>query len=136
MKVRPKRKKRIDIAESGALSDLAFLLIVFFIVIAVFNINKGLLLQLPKSDSTKIVNVNEIIKIQLNEKGQILEDSALIGIQDLEEMVKANLAVYPNMTFLLHIHPDAIYQDVVDIINLVRQLKVENFSFSMKEDGW
>lgn len=136
MKIRRKRKKRIDIAESGALSDLAFLLIVFFIVIAVFNNNRGFLLELPRPNSTKIVNIKDIIKIRLNDRGQILVEDGPVSLLKLEKMVENNLAVYPNMTFLLHIHPDAVYQDVVDVVNMVRQLKVENFSFSMKGEGW
>ena len=133
MKIDRKRKKRIDIADSGALSDLAFLLIIFFIIIAVFNINKGFILELPKKNSEKIVNVEDIIKVALLENGTLLMNGSEVSSEDLERETKTVMSIRPNATFLLHIHPKTKYQEVVDIIDLVRRLEVENFSFTMKE---
>jgi biopolymer transport protein ExbD len=135
MKISVKRKARIDIAESGALSDLAFLLIIFFIVIAVFNINSGFLLGLPRKDSTKIVNVDEILKVSLSREGEFILRGKPASKDALEAAARETLRTHPNMTFLLRIHPDTPYQRVVDVIDLVRSLGVENFSFSMEEGG-
>jgi len=132
MRITTKRKKRIDIAESGALSDLAFLLIIFFIVIAVFNVNTGFLLGLPRKNSSKIVNIEDIIKVRLQPDGSLYYEDAGITMDFLEETVLERLKVRPNMTFLLIIHPDTPYQHVVDIVNLVRKDQVENFSFRME----
>jgi biopolymer transport protein ExbD len=131
MYLKRKSKKHLDIANSGALSDLAFLLIIFFIVVAVFNINKGFLLLLPAKNSTKIVNVNDIIKVNLREDGTLSYDDRTIGLPQLEAKIKKTLSLYPNMTFLLSIHPEAAYQNVVTIVDMVRKLEVENFSFAM-----
>ncbi len=132
MKIARKRRNRIDIAESGALSDLAFLLIVFFIVIAVFNINKGFLLEMPKKDSHKIVSSDDIVRVSLDEDGTPFIKEKKVTIDELEKMVKDVRAIRPNMTFMLDIHPQARYQKVVEIVELVRTLEVDNFSFAMK----
>ena len=47
---RPPRRNIEDSSSSGALNDLSFLLIIFFIVIAGFNVNKGFLLNLPSKE--------------------------------------------------------------------------------------
>ena len=39
------------------------------------------------------------------------------------------------MTFLLTIDPEASYQNVVDVISVIRKLKVENFSFRMNRSS-
>lgn len=129
MQIKRKRKKRIDIAESGALSDLAFLLIVFFIVIAVFTVNTGFILGLPRKNSTKIVNTEDIIRIDLLEDGSIEYNNQKIAQQDLENLVTERLAVRPNMTLLLTIDPEVRYQEVVDVIDIIRKKDVDNFSF-------
>ncbi|MBN2544802.1 MAG: biopolymer transporter ExbD [Spirochaetes bacterium] len=130
-----KRKTNfINIAESGALSDLAFLLIIFFIITAVFSINRGFILGLPQKDSTKIVNVEDIIRITLNEDNKIIYMQNQINLTQLEDIVKERLNFRPNMTFLLKIHPESTYQYVVDIVDKVRNLDVENFSFSLLEN--
>ena len=127
-----KRKNRnINIADSGALSDLAFLLIIFFIVIAVFNINHGFILNLPKKNSTRIVNTDDIFKVYLEDDGRILAGSEEVTVEELENRVKENLDYQPNMTLLLKIDPEVKYQHVVDIVQIIRNLDVENFSFTM-----
>lgn len=128
------KKKRLEAADSGALSDLAFLLIIFFIVIAVFNVNKGFMLGLPKKNSTKIVNVEDIIKVNLNADGSIESGDNSLDIAQLEEEITTLLDSQPNLTFLLRIHPEVPYQNVVSVIEVVRKLKVDNFSFVMIDE--
>ena len=135
MQIKRKRKKRIDIAESGALSDLAFLLIVFFIVIAVFTVNTGFMLGLPRKNSTKIVNVEDIIRIDLLEDGSIQQNGEKIDMNTLGELVTGRLRFRPNMTLLLTIDPDVPYQEVVEIIDFIRKKDVDNFSFRMAEES-
>jgi len=135
MKIARKRRNRIDIAESGALSDLAFLLIVFFIVIAVFNINKGFLIELPKKDSHKIVSSDDIVRVFLDEDGTLFVRGEKVSAGELENKVKEVRDIRPNMTFMLAIHPQTRYQNVVEIVELVRTLEIDNFSFAMKENN-
>lgn len=134
MNLKRRSKKHLDIANSGTLSDLAFLLIIFFIVVAVFNINKGFLLLLPKKNSVKMINAKDIIKVSLKENGALYYDGKAIVIPELETIISDNLTMFPNMTFLLSIHPEVSYQKVVYIVDMVRKLQVENFSFTMMEE--
>ena len=133
MKIKTRKKRDIDISESGVLSDIAFLLIIFFIVIAVFNINSGFVLGLPQKNSIRIVNTQDIIKIDLQANGTILINKNPVTIPVMEENISANLQHHPNMTVLLKVHPEVLYQSVVSIIEIVRKLEVDNFSFAMTE---
>lgn len=135
MKIKISRRKGIDISDSGSLSDLAFLLIVFFIVIAMFNINKGFILSLPQKNSTKILNVKDILRITLNEKGEIFLKENVVPIEEVEREIKDILTLNPNLTVLLRIHPEVNYQRVINVVESVRKLNVENFSFSMLKEG-
>lgn len=120
-----------DAGSSGSLNDLSFLLIIFFIVIAGFNVNKGFLLNLPSKDKPIIVNTEDIIKCTLKADGTILMDGKNILMEDLSCKIEEKLKKWPNMTFLLTISSETPYQNVVDVISTVRRLKVENFSFRM-----
>lgn len=120
-----------DAGSSGSLNDLSFLLIIFFIVIAGFNVNKGFLLNLPSKDKPIIVNTEDIMKCSLTKEGQLFVDDSEVKIEDLSGMIVEKLRTWPNMTFLLVINPDTQYQKVVDVISTIRKLKVENFSFRM-----
>lgn len=131
MKVRRRRKRGIDIADSGALSDLAFLLIIFFIVIAVFNVNLGFVLGLPRQDSTKVVNTEDLVRATLSPTGELITGGTEVTTERLEAILRERRAVRPNMTFLLAIDPETPYQRVVDVVGVVRRTGVERFSFRM-----
>ena len=121
-----------DSSSSGALNDLSFLLIIFFIVIAGFNVNKGFLLNLPSKDKPIVVNTNDILKCELDQSGALFLDGQQIKMQDLAQKISSTLKTQPNLTFLLTINPETHYQKVIDVVSTIRKLKVENFSFRMK----
>lgn len=131
MKIKEKKRKIFDVFELGSLSDLAFLLIIFFIVITIFNINKGFLLSLQQEDSLKIINVKDIIKIILKSNDEIFYMEESITMDELEKQIKKDLIVNPNLTILLKIEEDVKYQNFVSIIEIARKSDVENFSFNM-----
>ena len=129
---RAPRRNIEDSSSSGALNDLSFLLIIFFIVIAGFNVNKGFLLNLPSKDKPIVVNTNDILKCELDQSGALFLDGQEIQMEQLSQKISAKLKSQPNMTFLLTIDPETPYQNVIDVISAIRKLKVENFSFRMK----
>ena len=129
---RPPRRNIEDSSSSGALNDLSFLLIIFFIVIAGFNVNKGFLLNLPSKDKPIVVNINDILKCELDESGALFIDGQEIKLEALSQKIEKKLKGQPNMTFLLTINPETHYQNVIDVVAAIRKLKVENFSFRMK----
>ena len=124
-----------DSSSSGALNDLSFLLIIFFIVIAGFNVNKGFLLNLPVKDKPRIVKTDDLMKCRLTPDGSIFMDDKSLSLEELRTDVSEKKAEWPNMTFLLMISPETEYQHVVDIIYEIKQLKIENFSFRMEESN-
>ena len=124
-----------DPSSSGALNDLSFLLIIFFIVIAGFNVNKGFLLNLPVKDKPRIVKTDDLMKCRLTPDGTILVDNKSLTLDELCTAITEKKAEWPNMTFLLLIDSETEYQRVVDIIYEIKQLKIENFSFRMEDSN-
>jgi len=134
MIIKKRKKNLINIGDSATLSDIAFILIIFYIVTAGFNIYRGFILGLPQKDSTKIVNVEDIIRVTMSKENMLIYAGKEINLTELEGIIKERLNLRPNMTFLLKIHPESTYQHVVDVVSKVRNLNVENFSFSMLEN--
>ncbi len=129
MRIRVARKKPVDPIESGSLSDLAFLLIIYFIVIAGFTVNAGYLLRLPAKASQRIVNVQDLVKLRLDAAGGLALNGRAITPEAADAELRAAMAERPNLTVLLSIHPDCPWQNVVDVISAAQRNHVENFSF-------
>ncbi|WP_407396530.1 ExbD/TolR family protein [Treponema sp.] len=121
-----------DAGSSGSLNDLSFLLIVFFIVIAGFNVNKGFLLNLPEKEKPRVVNSQDLMTCVLLSDGSISVKNEVMDPSALEEKIFAMKQSFPNMTFLLLVSPQCPYQRVIDVIHSVRLCGVENFSFRME----
>jgi len=133
MKLR--KKKKPGIMESSASSDLAFLLIIYFIVIAGFNINKGFLMNLPAKDSTRMIFKEDLLRFNLDGEGYLIYEDGMIEIPEAGNIIKSAKAVNPDIAVLLTIDPLAKWQRVVSFVELAQQQKIEAFSFTMKKES-
>jgi biopolymer transport protein ExbD len=120
---------------SSATSDIAFILIIYFIVIAAFNINKGFLINLPSPDVTQLKLKDDIMRYELNEEGVILYNEKEITLKQAETSIAVSIARHPNLALLLTISPDTPWQYVVSFVELAQKLRVDSFSFKIKEEA-
>ena len=102
-----KRRKSLSFTDSSASSDVAFLLIIYFIVIAGFNINMGFLIHLPAKDSTRLILRDDLIRFNIDRAGLITYYDELIGIPEAVNLIKSARAANPDIAVLLAIDPGA-----------------------------
>ncbi|MDR2194254.1 MAG: biopolymer transporter ExbD [Treponema sp.] len=131
--MRLRRLKRSQFEDSSASSDIAFLLIIYFIVIAGFNVNKGFLMDMPAKDSTRLLLREELLRFEMDDTGALLYDERPLAMADAEIMIRSNLAEMPNLAVVLVIAPAAPWQSVVSFVELAQKLDVDSFSFSMRQ---
>jgi biopolymer transport protein ExbD len=129
-----KRRKKLGFADSSASSDIAFLLIIYFIVIAGFNINKGFLINLPNKDSTRLILKDDLLRFEMDSAGNLVHEEQTIGMKAAEKLIASVQAGNPNVAVMLSIDPQANWQDVVTFVEIAQDLKIDSFSFSMKKD--
>jgi biopolymer transport protein ExbD len=127
------RKKRKGFDESSASSDIAFLLIIYFIVIAGFNINKGFLMNLTAKDSTRLILKEDLLRFELDGFGHILYRGETLSAAEAEGTISSAVSANPNIAVLLTVSPYAPWQEVVSFVELAQKLSIDSFSFTMKE---
>ena len=133
MKIR--RRRRLPFGDSSASSDLAVLLIIYFMVIAGFNINKGFLMNLPAKDSTRLILKDDLMRFEMDGSGGIYYQSVLTGRAGAERQIRAAAASHPNLAVVLSIDPSAPWQEVVSFVEAAQKLEIDSFSFNMKGDS-
>jgi biopolymer transport protein ExbD len=129
------RRKRAPREDSGASSDIAFLLIIYFIVIAGFTVNKGFLMNLPAKNSTRFVLKDELLRFELDTSGELLYQGEKTELGSAEREIRAAIAAHPNLAVLLRVAPEAPWQRVVSFVELAQKLEVDSFSFTMGESA-
>lgn len=78
---------------AGSMADIAFLLLIFFLVTTTISADKGILRQLPPDDCPtkdciKDINERNILKISLNNDQEIFISDKVVKLEDVEELVK------------------------------------------------
>jgi biopolymer transport protein ExbD len=129
-----KRRKKTGFADSSASSDIAFLLIIYFIVIAGFNINKGFLINLPAKDSTRLILKDDLLRFEMDGEGNINHEERVIDIKAAEKLIASVQADNPDVAVMLSIDPQAKWQRVVSFVELAQDLRIDSFSFAMKKE--
>jgi biopolymer transport protein ExbD len=129
------RRAKHGFSDSSASSDIAFLLIIYFIVIAGFNINKGFLINLPAKDSARLVLREDLLRFDMDAAGNIIYQNEITGLPAAKSLIRAAQNSNPNIAVIITIDRQAQWQQVVSFVELAQDLKIDSFSFSMKKEG-
>jgi biopolymer transport protein ExbD len=79
---------------AGSMADIAFLLLIFFLVTTTISADKGILRQLPPDDCptkdcTTDINERNLLRINLNNNQEIMIEDKLVKLEDVKILVKA-----------------------------------------------
>jgi len=127
-----KKLRRGIFQETAASSDLAFLLIIYFLVMAGFNVSEGFLMNLPAKDSTRLILKEDLLRFEIDSEGDLFYEGARVNIPWAEKEIRSAVASHPNLALVLMIDPAAPWQEVVSFVELAQKLQVDAFSFNMK----
>ena len=118
-------KKRIRAGEipTASMADIAFLLLIFFLVTTTIDMDKGLGLVLPPKGEEKEIPKRNISNILINARGDILLDKEPIQMRDIRQVVLEKMAVNDKLIFSVKTHPKAKYQAYINVLD---QLKMAN----------
>ena len=118
-------KKRIRAGEipTASMADIAFLLLIFFLVTTTIDMDKGLGLVLPPKGEEKEIPKRNISNILINARGDILLDKEPNQMRDIRQVVLEKMAVNDKLIFSVKTHPKARYQAYVNVLD---QLKMAN----------
>ncbi|MDR2181408.1 MAG: biopolymer transporter ExbD [Treponema sp.] len=120
-----RRQKKIP-ENPGALTDLAVLLIIYFLVIAGFTIRGGLPLALSRNG----VQGGTALRFSLGADGGLAYRGAGIDTAEARALIARAVADDRRTVVILAADDGAAWQHVVSFVDLARNLDVETFSFA------
>jgi len=109
---------------TGSMADIAFLLLVFFLVTTTIDTDKGLGIVLPPAGDVEIeIKKKNILNCLINSQGRVLLDEEPTDIEQIGRIVKNRLDQNPLLIVSVKAHPKTAYSDYVMVID---QLKIAN----------
>jgi biopolymer transport protein ExbD len=106
---------------AGAMSDIAFLLLIFFLVTTIFALEQGIPLMLPGKTSKNVkIKRDNILIVQAHANGSIVVDKEVVGLQRLRPLIERRLAENDKLVIVIETHPDSEYGLMIDILDELR----------------
>ena len=122
---------------TASMADIAFLLIVFFLVTTTMNQDKGLSLHLPPIGESKEVKQKNICNVWVNENDEIAffenDNLKLIQFSDLKPQIMTRLASNDKLIISLKAERDATYRMFVDVLDELKLAGATRISIAEPE---
>ena len=126
------RKEGVEIPTSS-LADIAFLLLIFFLVTTTIDTDKGLSLVLPEKGQETEVRKKNITNLLVNAGGQIMLDEEPIELRQVKERVRLKLQENPLMIFSVKTDAKTKYDIYIDVIDQLKQANATRISIAEPE---
>jgi biopolymer transport protein ExbD len=119
-----KQKKPDDEIPTSSMADIAFLLIIYFMVTTTFAATRGLDFALPKDDDTPpIVEKEDSVLIDIQPSGQILVDQKPMELDEILKYLEPKLKRNPKKPVIIKPQPDSPYMHMVAVFDELRRGK-------------
>ncbi|GAB4229311.1 MAG: biopolymer transporter ExbD [Acidobacteriota bacterium] len=120
---------------TASMADIAFLLIVFFMLTAVYTTNQGLRFQFPKDDPDELnIQPEEAIHIQILGEGTYRVDRVPMTVDELTAYIAEKMRQNPSKPVIIQTLPEVPYAAMVDVFDLLKQLQVKNVSIPTESE--
>ncbi|MBT8337205.1 MAG: biopolymer transporter ExbD [Gemmatimonadetes bacterium] len=135
-----KKSKVSDEIPSSSMADIAFLLLIFFLVTTVFPKDKGLSIVLPEESEEVEVNQKNILHLVIQPNGIVEvkrgESQSVQTVQpsEVEGIWRQDIASNPNLIAAVKTHPDASYRFMVDVLDALKVAGAERISLQVLEN--
>ena len=130
MKIRREREQ--PEIPTSSMADIAFLLIIFFMVTAVFAATKGLEFKLPKEEEDQPAEQEEAVFIHVYPDGSITVDCKDMYPEEIIGYLEPKLTRNPEKPVILYTDADATYQDMIAVYDVLKEPTKESHGFKVK----
>ncbi|MEX2528343.1 MAG: biopolymer transporter ExbD [Gemmatimonadota bacterium] len=139
MAILNKKSKVSDEVPTSSTADIAFLLLIFFLVTTVFPKDMGLQVVLPEEQEQVEVSQRNILHI-------IVQPSGIVDVRrgesqqvqqlrpaDIQGLWRQEVAANPNLIASVRTHPEAAYRFMVDVLDALQGAGAERISLQILE---
>ena len=115
---------------TASMADIAFLLLIFFLVTTTIDMDKGLGIVLPaEGEELEIKKIN-ILNCLINSQGNILLGGEPIAIKDVNREVRRRLAENDKLIISVKAHKKTKYGDYVAVIDQLKRANATRISIA------
>ncbi len=126
-----KRRFKAEGIPTSSMADIAFLLLVFFLVTTTIDTDKGLGIVLPPPGDMEIeIRKENILNCLINSQGKVLLDEEPTNIDQIHRVVGQKLRANDKLIVSVKAHPKTAYNDYVKVIDQLKMADAKRISIA------
>ena len=140
MAILDKKKSKVSAGvQMASTADIAFLLLIFFLVTTTFPKDKGLSIVLPEQGEEAAVSQRNILHLIIQPTGIVDvkrgESQQMVQMRpsEIDGLWRQEVSANPNMIAAVKTHPDAPYKFMVDVLDALKTANAERISLQLLE---
>ena len=128
-----KKKSRETEIPMASLPDIAFLLLIFFLVTTTIDIDRGIGLTLPPKGVETEVRRKNIANLLINTQGEVAIDGELVAINDVGRIISEKIAKNENLIVSVKTDRLTKYDIFVQALDQLKQANATRISIAEPE---
>ena len=112
---------------TGSMGDIAFLLIIFFMLTTVFSKDRGIKMELPETVTQEELSVKAVV-ISIKDSGDIFIDGNQYELSDIKDYVLGEKERAPEKFVMLKSDKNAKYGKIMDIMDELMQAGIKDIA--------
>ncbi len=122
--------KKETFIPTASMGDIAFLLLIFFMVTTIFREETGLPVELPRAEAGEEVNRELISNIYINRQGLISVDDLIVKVDQISALMARKLEENPMMIVAFKTDTYAQYGVVSDVMEELKEVNATRVFFN------
>ncbi len=121
-------RRNVDgLGEFASMADLAFLLLIFFIVTASFVLRQGVFLSLPTNAASVKVDAKNLLEVYPENQGYTVEGK-IIQRSELLKLIGDRKQLNKDTIMVIYMRPNIPYDRLVDTLSAAKEKKLNKIS--------
>ena len=130
-----RRKRRRSILPINSMSDIAFLLLIFIMLISLINYRREIKISYPEAEFQEVTQADKNLEIWIDRLGDIYHNGIIINTIAAEAIIAEAIAGDPKIRIHILADKNTPYKNVNDVIEVLKLLQHRVVSFVVKEAG-
>jgi len=127
-----KKKRRFKGGEipTASMADIAFLLLIFFLVTTTIDMDKGLGIVLPAEGEQVEISKKNILNCLINSTGQVLLGDEPVKKEDISRVIRQKLQANDKLIISVKAHEKTKYKDYITVVDQLKQANATRISIA------
>lgn len=126
-------KRKIFIIPISSMSDIAFILLIFIILISLINYKKTIKINYPEAKYKESTQGNINIEIWIDKEGNIYNEGKIVDLQSLENIIVDSVTKNPQTRVHIIADKNTPYKNVNGVVEILKLIQHRLVSFVVKD---